>query len=170
MAKKRIIDTRFWDDGYVQKLDPSEKLLFLYYLTNSLTNIAGIYEIGLKRMALDTGLDEEMIKIILKRFEKDKKIFYIDEWIYIRNYLKYQETSSPKIKKGIQLALKDIPKRILAKIKENGYPIDTLSIPYIYPMDTLSYSNSNSNSNSNPNRETLKKLKDDLIKKKVIKS
>ena len=37
MAKTRIINTRFWIDDYTSNLDPIEKLLFLYFLTNTAT-------------------------------------------------------------------------------------------------------------------------------------
>ena len=44
MSKQRSVDTCFWDDRYITQLDPSEKLLFLYLLTNTLTNICGVYQ------------------------------------------------------------------------------------------------------------------------------
>ena len=42
---KRYISTTFWDDEWVQSLDFTEKGLYLYLLTNSLTNIAGVYKL-----------------------------------------------------------------------------------------------------------------------------
>ena len=77
MAKQRMINTKIWSDNYFEELDPTEKLLFLYFLTNIYTNICGIYEIPLKIIAVETGIDKEMVKKILQRFESDKKIFYI---------------------------------------------------------------------------------------------
>ena len=41
--KHRYIKTKFWDDSYIIELNPHEKLLFLYLITNPLTNIAGVY-------------------------------------------------------------------------------------------------------------------------------
>lgn len=73
MAKQRMINTRFWEDGYTANLDPIEKLLFLYFLTNTSTNICGFYEIPLKKIASDTGLDKDMVLKIIKRFTDDKK-------------------------------------------------------------------------------------------------
>ena len=34
MAKQRYINTKFWRDSYIEDLDPIEKLLFLYLLSN----------------------------------------------------------------------------------------------------------------------------------------
>ena len=56
-----MVNTKFWDDTYIVTLDPIEKLLYLYFLTNPLTNICGIYEIQLRRVAFDTGIDKEVV-------------------------------------------------------------------------------------------------------------
>jgi hypothetical protein len=63
----RYINTNFWKDNYIADLDPSEKLLFLYLITNPRTNIAGIYELNLREIAFDTGFDVDMVKKILAR-------------------------------------------------------------------------------------------------------
>ena len=143
MAKERIVNTRFWSDTYISNLDPIEKLLFLYLITNQYTEISGLYELPLKYMAVDTGIDKEMIEKILKRFENDKKIKYVNGWVYVLNFSRYQK-DNPKVKIGIKHAFSRVPKNIL----------DSLSIDY----DSLSHSNSNSNSNpnSNPNPEIEK--------------
>lgn len=142
MSKTRMIDTSFWDDPYIVSLDPIEKLLFIYFLTNPLTNIAGIYEITLKRIAFDTGIDRDTVLKILDRFEEAGKIYYRDGYVIIKNFIKHQAiTEKSKIKTGIEKILNELPDNI--KITLEG-----LSIPYIYP---LNYSNSNSNTNSNSN-------------------
>ena len=105
MSKQRLIDTRFWDDSYIIGKDPVEKLLFLYFLSNPLTNICGIYEISLRRIAFDTGIDREMVEKILKRFEEDGKMKYENGWIAIRNFIKYQK-DNPKVRAGISYELK----------------------------------------------------------------
>ena len=74
MATQRYISTSFWDDEWIQELDPSEKLLYLYLMTNPLTNIAGVYKLSIRRISFDTGFTEDIVKNILERFEKDKKV------------------------------------------------------------------------------------------------
>jgi len=132
MSKQRYIDTKIWSDTWISDLDPIEKLLFFYILTNERTNIAGIYELPLKIMAVETGIEIETIKRVLNRFEKDKKVIYLNGWIGIKNFIKHQDIKNEKILKGINLILEDIPTDIL----------DTLSIPYIYPLN-----NTNTNTN-----------------------
>ena len=136
MSKSRVINTRFWDDNYTSNLDPIEKLMFLYFLTNTSTNISGIYEIPIKKIANETGIDKEMVLKIIDRFTKDKKIFYHEGWVCVRNFIKNQNQRSPKVIRGIEIEITAIPQVILNKMIEYGYP-----------MDTVSHSNSNSNSN-----------------------
>ncbi len=123
MAKQRYVNTRFWDDDFVIDLDPIEKLLFLYILTNPLTEIAGAYEITLKRMAFDTGIDKDMIQKILKRFEDAGKVVYKDGWLLVVNFTKHQSTN-PKIEKGIETYLTRCPDWISDRLSK---PIDRQS-------------------------------------------
>lgn len=115
MSKTRIIQTRFWSDNYTSNLDPIEKLLFLYFLTNSHTEICGVYEIPLKIIAIETGLDKEMVEKILKRFSNDKKVFYIDGWLWVTNFTKHQ-VRNPNIEQGIKRCFNEIPNEITKKI------------------------------------------------------
>jgi len=116
MAKHRLINTKFWSDNYISELDPSEKLLFLYFISNPFTNICGIYEITVRQIALDTGFDKEMIFKILERFERDKKIFYFDGWVWVKNFTKHQKACG-NVQLGVEKALKDVPPSIMDKIK-----------------------------------------------------
>lgn len=120
-----MVNTRFWDDAYISDLDPIEKLMFLYMLTNTSTNVSGVYEIPVKKIANETGLDKEMVEKIVKRFSRDKKIYYKDGWVAIRNFIKHQNQKSPLIQKGIEIELEKAPQHIKDLI--NGKGIDTLS-------------------------------------------
>lgn len=111
-----MINTKFWSDSYISELDPSEKLLFLYFITNPFTNICGIYEITVKQIALDTGFDKEMIFKILERFKRDEKIYYFNGWVWVKNFTKHQKASG-NIQQGVDRALKEVPSSIMAQIK-----------------------------------------------------
>lgn len=112
---KRYFNTEFWDDRYIDGLDPSEKLLFIYVLTSPKTNIVGVYQIQERIMAAHTGLDKEMIIKILKRFDKDKKFFYCDGYIYIKNFIKHQSLNT-NMKKGLRELLDKIDDELLKQI------------------------------------------------------
>ena len=140
MAKKRYINTKFWDDSYVVNLDPIEKLMFLYFITNPLTDICGIYEIPLKRIAFDTGIDKDMVLKILERFEYDKKIYYINGWIYVKNFSKNQAIND-SVQKGIERSISVVPIEILDKINIIEQSVDRVStdcdIPKLKPKPIL---------------------------------
>ena len=130
MAKQRYINTKFWSDNFIVNLNPLDRYLFLYFLTNEHTNICGIYELSFKVMTRETGIEEEMLNTMLKRL--DGKIFYIDGWVYIKNFSKHQACNE-KVKIGIENSLKEIPVNIKEKIdiinnQNIGY--DSLSIDY----------------------------------------
>lgn len=136
--KQRYINTRFWNDSYVAELDPVEKLLFIYFLTNEHTNISGIYEVPMKVMAVETGLDTTMLHKVLPRL-KDK-IRYVDGRVVIKNFIKHQEGGSEQVRKGIINSLKEIPRDFLINVISKGFFVlpseflDTLGIP----SDTVS--------------------------------
>jgi hypothetical protein len=112
MSKKRYINTVFWDDSYIANLDPSEKLIFIYLITNPCTNISGIYQIPIKRIALDTGIDKDMVLKILERFSKDNKAHYKDGWIKVVNFIKHQNIKSPCIVTAIENELENVPEEL----------------------------------------------------------
>lgn len=148
-----MINTRFWSDGWVVELDPLERYLYLYLLTNEHTNIAGVYELPIRVMAFESGIDKEMLPKMLKRFSE--KIVYTGGWVAIKNFQKHQSSSSEKVKRGIEIEMSKIPPKIMEKI-EKLYVTDMVSKGIIYP-------NSNSNSNSNTQNEQSSKDVGEMI-------
>jgi len=143
MAKQRIVNTRYWDDSYVARMSPNEKLCFLYLLTNPLTTIAGVYELSLKRAAFDVGLSMKEIGKIFDQLEKDGKIIRENDWIAIVNFIRHQSLN-PKVRRGIEIELEKAPRSLVERLNPD---FDIL----LEPMDRLSHSNSNLNSKNNLN-------------------
>ena len=137
MSKKRYVETSFWDDYYISDLDPSEKLLFLYLLTNPATNIAGVYQILVKRIAADTGFDSDMVRKIMARFEEDEKMVYKDGWLVLINFIKHQKTGGPSVQKGIERSIKNAPEWAIG-----------LVIKFNRALGSIIYPNPNPNPNS----------------------
>ena len=147
MAAQRYISTSFWDDAWVQGLEPHEKLLYMYLLTNPLTNIAGVYEITFRRMSFDTGYPIDTLSKAIKKFSEDKKAYFLDDvWIILPNWPKHQRpTERNTIRAGIDTVLNALPDEVfsylhmvdykydfLSELDRKPCPIDTLSIPYAY--------------------------------------
>lgn len=128
--KLRSVNTKFWDDSFISELTPSEKLLFLYLLTNPLTNLLGIYEITMKRISFDTGLKTDIIQKGLEGFKKVKKVYFVNDFIILPNFLKNQRLNT-NMKIGITKIFNQLPNKLRDSILSNhskGLPNDYQSI------------------------------------------
>lgn len=128
MSAQRYVSTSFWDDTWVQEeLTPNERLLYLYFLTSPLTNIAGIYEIGTRRMSFDTGMSASEIVAAIDKFETNKKIRFVDNWLILINWPKHQVVKEESnVRKGIDRVLTDLPDNIFAEVVANEYQYEFL--------------------------------------------
>lgn len=109
-----MIKDSFWTDSYVENLDPVEKLLFIYLLTNPLCNIAGIYQIQTKRIAFEIGIDKEMVEKLLDRLQNDEKIIRHHDWLLIVNHAKHQSFKNPNVTAGIKRIIEELPDEVKA--------------------------------------------------------
>ncbi len=109
MAKQRVINTYIWDDPFIHRLDQDEKLLWIYALTNSHTDLCGAYEITMEKIEFQTKIAQERILEIFAKFEAAQKIIYRDGWVMIKNFAKHQQGNSPNVRKGIARSLNDCP-------------------------------------------------------------
>jgi len=126
MATQRYISTSFWSDKWIRSLDPSERYLYMYLLTNPQTNIAGVYQITLDRIAFDTGYDERVLVPIIDRFKKSGKAYFLnEEWIVLPSWPRHQKWRDKiKIRDGIISILQDIPKAIFKLLIDCNYQFD----------------------------------------------
>lgn len=117
--KLRSVNTKFWDDPWIQDLPPNDKLLFLYLLTNPLTNLLGVYEITIKRICFDTGLTDKSVLNGFERFGKDKKAFFLpNNYIILPNWLKNQHLNT-NMKIAVSREFNALPKDIKDSILSN---------------------------------------------------
>jgi hypothetical protein len=126
VSKKRIVNTKFWDDPYIAGLSPLEKLVFVYLITNPLTNISGVYELPLRRAAFDVGIEDEEIAIVFMKFEMDGKLIYLDGWVGVVNFIKHQSTN-PAIKTGIKNELAKAPRELVERLSTGGQRVPKTS-------------------------------------------
>lgn len=136
MGKQRYVDTKLWSDSYVSKLDPVEKLLFIYLMTNERTNLSGIYELPIKYMSVETGIETSMLQNILTRFENDGKIVMFEGWVRLVNAIKHQNMNNAKIKTGVEKLLDDLPITVREGLKLD---LDESSMSHTYPIHDQSH-------------------------------
>jgi len=125
--KTRIVYTKFWHDDYILNLNLSEKMLFIYLLTNSSVGLSDIYELSDKIISFETGISNSNLKDIKEKFQKDGKFIFYRGHIKILNCEKYNTFSGEKNEKAKEREISLLNQDILNEI-------DTLSIPYIYPI------------------------------------
>lgn len=107
-----MINSKFWSDSFVvDKLNPLDRYLFLYLLTNEKTNLCGVYEIPLRTIANETGIEKEEIIRMLERLKE--KVEYKDGWVCLVNFLKHQNQENKSIVKGIENRMKELPESVL---------------------------------------------------------
>ena len=119
MDIRRSIDCSFWTDEWVESIQTEQKLLFLYLLTNPLSNLLGIYKISLNRISFDTGIKAETVSKHLKAFESIKKVFYTLGHIIIVNHLRHQALN-PNMRKNVMSDYNGLPNCLKDKLNLNA--------------------------------------------------
>lgn len=120
MSKSRMVTTRFWSDQFiVDELNPLDRYLFLYLLTNEKTNLIGIYELSLRTASFETGIEIDNLKAMLKRLSP--KIEYVNGWIYLTKFVDHQ-SSSPKLLVGMEREAESLPDDVKIAIQKVGFP------------------------------------------------
>lgn len=112
MAKTRIVHTGIWDEDWFFQFSERAQRAYMFFVTNKNTEISGFYRMGMHELKLYFKLDEDKIRKTLKELEP--KIYYIDDWVVIPNYPKYQNVANNvKVQISIEKYMKKIPKHIL---------------------------------------------------------
>jgi hypothetical protein len=126
MAIFRKVHTSFWSDSFVSELDTDHKLFYIYLMTNERTRQCGVYEITKRQISFDLGYSIDKVSKLLAYFIKMGKIRFNEKTneLAIGNWLKYNSSTSPKVKSCID--------------KEFSLVKDTVLIEYVKSMDTQS--------------------------------
>jgi hypothetical protein len=92
-------------------------------LTNERTKQCGIYEISKKQMSFDLGYSIDRVSKLIIYFIKIGKILYSEDTkeIALKNWNKYNGSSSPKVVSCIQSELKQIKDRVLIEYVNGMY-------------------------------------------------
>jgi hypothetical protein len=107
----RMIDTGTWDDPWFAELEPDAKLVFLYLITNRRSTAAGAFEITLRAMAFETGLQQSRIEAILNGFGERVQWWPAYQVVWIRNFFKRQ-AANDNFTKSAQRYVMDLPAEV----------------------------------------------------------
>ena len=136
MAKYRQVHISFWQDPFIEELEPMQKYFYLYLMTNSKTTQSGCFEISNKLIKYETGLSQKEIDSFIELFTDNKKIVYSSDTneFLILNWLKHNSFKSPKVKSCIQKEIESIKNEkfidFINAVLEEEIGIDRLSIDY----------------------------------------
>lgn len=159
--KTRILHTKVWKDKFFVELTPTEKLFFIYLLTNERVNIIHCYELTEREIQFDTGIDTPTIKGMKKKLQEKDKIFFHKDWIYLRNASKYESYSGSKnerAKQKIEQEMCAVVYDWYINIKDT--PIDT-PIHTLYKSETINHKSETINKKTKINKN--KKIAKDLL-------
>jgi len=156
MATFRKIHIKFWSDPFMQELTPEQRYFYLFLLTNDKTKQCGIYEITKRQMVYDTGYNIDTVGKLLDLFISKDKIRYNPETneIAIKNWKKYNDSTSPKVQICVNQELKSV--------KDRGM------IEYLYSMDTESQENKNKNKNKKENKDSIEVFKNSNLNRQPV--
>jgi len=80
--KLGVIKKNLWYDDYFNHLNPIEKLILIYLVSNPLTNKLNFYKITFDKISNDTGVNISDVIKILKKFIKDKRLIFKKGFVY----------------------------------------------------------------------------------------
>ena len=112
-----------WDEPFMQdtRLDDKAKLLYLYLLTNSLSNIAGVYKITDRRIAFDLDCLKEALSNLFEQLKALKKVYRCGDWVIIKDAPLYIKAMTKTTIKKMDEILYSLPDKIKEKMKRIHY-------------------------------------------------
>jgi len=128
---KRSISTTIWSDEWFESLDSDYKLLWFYLLSNSRTNMIGVYELpSEKRLSFEVGLSIETIRKGFELFTKDSKALFYDNYVFLVNWTKHQ-SYNPNMKKSALNSFYELPENVKKLlINSDLNPLEALGNDY----------------------------------------
>lgn len=141
--KTRIVWTKVWDDEWFDKLSQEARILFLFCLTNQTIGLSGYFELREKTICYYTHLTKQQLTKAKK--ELFPKARFYESWVYLPKAVNYNGYYGEKNQIALNKELATIPDKV--KTTLNSKDLDTLSISYVYPIDTTINHKSNNINN-----------------------
>lgn len=163
----RILHTEIWQDDFFVNLNSNEKLLFIYFLTNDSVNIIHLYRCNIQRITADTGIDKGIILKAQEKFEKNKKMFFKDGFVFLKNASRYEKYEGSKNEVAKVKLFSKLSKDILDWYNNiSDTPIDS-PIDRVYKSKTINHkleiiNNKSENINQKPSEEFMEELRNKL--------
>lgn len=128
MVKIEKNNMNLWDEIFMQDnlIDLKAKHLYLYLLTNSLINIAGVYEITDRRIKFDLNDFECDLNNLFAQLQVAEKVYRLGHYVIVKDAPLFLKSHSKAITNEIDSIIKLLPSNIINKMKEIGYQWESL--------------------------------------------
>ena len=156
------LKSKFWNDSFITGLSPMERYLYLYLFTNEHVNLLGVYELPLRVLCFETGLQEPQVSAMITNLTD--KITYEDNWIILHNFVQHQSYNPNMITNLYKILNDDLPLHIKGlcekRVKGLGRVMEGLPNPLI---NINNNSNNNINLKPSPPKSFLDKIEPELV-------
>ena len=111
------VNTSFWTNStVVDDFTPEERYIYLYCMTNPHTNLCGCYEVSIKTIAAETGMERFEVTDILNRLQHRHEVICYDistRELLVVNWLRNSWNRSPRWQKNALHSLRKVKSRWL---------------------------------------------------------
>lgn len=136
MATYRTIRMSFWNNPFIEDMPPEQKLLYLYLFTSPNTNNLGVLSVTVRKIAFETGLDEDDVRDFLEDLAFDERIVMDSGDIWVCGFIRHQCSTSPKILASLRALFPTVESAAIRKAILERYPHLFGAAPY--PSDRVS--------------------------------
>ena len=132
LGNKRL---NLWDEPFMQKegMTVELKVLYVYLLSNVLSNIAGVYKITDRRILFDLCNPNLDLKAMFNQLRNIKKVYRCGDYVIIKDAPLYIKKMTKSVIKEINEILNELPNKIKEKMRRVHYRYEPL-----YKSESLS--------------------------------
>ena len=112
-----------WDEPFMQKQDMTMelKVLYLYLLSNALSNIAGVYKITDRRILFDLCNPNLNLPALFLQLKKMKKVYRCKDYVIVKDAPLYIKKMTKTVIKEMDSIIYELPDKIKTKMKKIHY-------------------------------------------------
>lgn len=90
MSKYQPVFVNIWNDVRFTSYSPEKKLLFLYLITNPMTELSGIYPISAKQIFCSTDIEIDNVNNLLRNFDSEVLEYDFEKgMVFVKKYYQY---------------------------------------------------------------------------------
>lgn len=129
--KSRILFCDYWEDPKVLEFSVEERIIGVYFWTNSRASLCGLYQVSEPHILLETGTSKESLISVKAKLESLSRVHFFENWVYLPHAQKLCGYINDNQKKGVEKEVSRVPPEILNHFRSLGY-----AIPYGYPINS----------------------------------